>query len=191
MILTETWLIETNIYPENFLSPKRKFYSKSRSSKTGVTKSGGVAIWVPRDISSKHRNDLDVLNEKFFESLWVEVSALSVSKILIKASYCPNKNYFIDELSTSRSGLFQPKPNSRGSNFSPSVEMDHCIVLYTTTFLVEPKNRKQSFINRNKRKFDANKFSLDLSNEDWSNLYQCEDGNSMYNVFINIFSTTL
>ena len=69
--------------------------------------------------------------------------------------------------------------------------MDHLIVLYTTNFLVEPKNRKQSFISRNKRKFDANKFSLDLSSQDWSNLYQCEDGNSMYNAFINVFSTTL
>ena len=75
--------------------------------------------------------------------------------------------------------------------FSPSVEIDHLIVLYTTNFFVEPKNRKQSFTSRNKRKFDANKFSLDLSNQDWSNLYQCEDGNSMYNVFINVFSTTL
>ena len=54
--------------------------------------------------------------------------------------------------------------------FSPSVEMDHLIVLYTTNFLVEPKNRKQSFISRNKRKFDANKFSLDLSNQDWSTM---------------------
>ena len=75
--------------------------------------------------------------------------------------------------------------------FSPSVEMDHLIVLYTTNFPVEPKYRKQSFISRNKRNFDANKFSLDLSNQDWSNLYQCEDGNSMYNAFINVFSTTL
>ena len=69
--------------------------------------------------------------------------------------------------------------------------MDHLIVLYTTNFTVEPKNRKQSFISRNKRKFDANKFSPDLSNQDWSNLYQCEDRNSMYNAFINVFSTTL
>ena len=38
--------------------------------------------------------------------------------------------------------------------------------------------------------FDANKYSLDLSNQDWSNLYQCEDGNIMYNVFINVISTT-
>ena len=75
--------------------------------------------------------------------------------------------------------------------FSPSVEMDHLIVLYTTNFFVEPKNKKQNFISRNKRKFDANNFSLDLSNQDWSNLYQCEDGNSVYNVFINVFSTTL
>ena len=75
--------------------------------------------------------------------------------------------------------------------FSPSVEMDHLIVIYITNFLVEPKNRKQSFISRNKRKFDANIFSLDLSNQDWSNLYQCKDGNSMCIVFINVFSTTL
>ena len=101
VVLTETWLNETDIYPENFLSPKHKFYSKSRSSKSGVNKGGGVAIWVPRDISSKQRNDLNVPNESFFESLWAEISGLSVSKILINASYCPNKNlgnYFIDFL---------------------------------------------------------------------------------------------
>ena len=248
VILTETWLKETDIYPENFLSPKHKFYSKSRSSKTGVNKGAGVAIWVPRDISSKQRN---VLNESFFESLWVEISGLSVNKILINASYCPNKNlgnYFIDELTSETSSaysitdkvllfgdynlnyfnkrestlldefasnfgltlsntekptratsqgvtliswVFQQKPKSRCSDFFPSVEMDHLIVLYTTIFFVKPKNRKQSFISRNKRKFDANKFSLDLSNQDWNNLYQCEDGNSMYNVFINVSSTTL
>ena len=75
--------------------------------------------------------------------------------------------------------------------FSPSVERGHLIVSYTTNFLGEPKNRKQSFISRNKGKFGANKFSLDLSNQDWSNLYQCEDENSMYIVFINVFSTNL
>ena len=75
--------------------------------------------------------------------------------------------------------------------FSPSVEMDYLIVLYTTNFLVEPQNRKQSFISRNNRKFDAYKFTLDLSNQDWSNSYQCEDGNSKCNVFINVFSTPL
>ena len=109
MILTETWLNETDIFPENFLSPKHKFYSKSRSSKTGVNKGGGVAIWVPRDISSKRRNDLNVLNESFFESLWVEISGLSVSKNLINASYCPNKNLrnnFIDELTSETSSAY-------------------------------------------------------------------------------------
>ena len=92
-----------------FLSPKHKFYSKSRSSKTGVNKDGGIAIWVPRDISSKQGNDLNVLNESFFESLWVEISGLSVSKILINASYCPNKNlgnYFIDELTSETSSAY-------------------------------------------------------------------------------------
>ena len=188
----------------------------------------------------------------FFESLWVEISGLLVNKILINASYCPNKNlgtYFIDKLTSQTSSAYSitnevllfgdynlnyfnkrestlldefasnsglalsntQKPTRATSQgvtlidhgfssknqiqdvqiFSTSVEMDHLIVLYTTNFLVEPKNRKQNFISRNKRKFDANKFSLDLSNQDWSNLYQCEDGNSMYNVFINVFSTTL
>ena len=74
---------------------------------------------------------------------------------------------------------------------SPSVSLDHLTVFFATNFLVEPKNRKQSFISRNKRKFDANKFSLYLSNQDWGNLYQCVVENSMYNVFINVFSTTL
>ena len=85
------------------MSPKHKFYSTSRSSKTGVNKGGGVAIWVPRDISSKQRNEVNVLNESFFESFWVEILGLSVKKILINAWYCPNKNmgnYFIDELTS-------------------------------------------------------------------------------------------
>ena len=51
VILTETWLNETNIYLQNFLSPQHKFYSKPMSSKTGVNKGGCVGIWFPRDIS--------------------------------------------------------------------------------------------------------------------------------------------
>ena len=109
LILTETWLNETDIYPENFLTPKHKFDSKSRSSKTGVNKGGGVAIWAPKDISSKQQNDLNVPNESCFESLWVEIYGLSVSKILINASYCPNKNlgnFFIDELTSETSSAY-------------------------------------------------------------------------------------
>ena len=195
MILTETWLNETDFHPENFLSPKHKFYSKSRSSKTRVIKGGGVGIWVPRDKSSTQRIDLIVLNESFFESLWVEIPGLWVNKILINASYCPNKNlgnYFSDELTSETSSAYSIKDevllfgdfnlnyfNKRESTlldefasnsgltlsntekptratsqgvtlidhgfssknqiqdvqiFSPSVEMDHLIVLYTTNF---------------------------------------------------------
>ena len=197
VILTETWLNETDVHPESFLSPKHKLYLKSRSSKTGVNKGGGVAIWVPRDISSKQRNDLNVFNESFFESLWVEISGLLVNKILINASYCPNKilgNFFIDELTSETSSAYSitdevwlfgdynlnylnkrestlldefasnsgftlsntEKPTRATSQdvtlidhglssknqiqdvqiFSPSVEMDHLIVLYTTNFFV-------------------------------------------------------
>ena len=39
---------------------------------------------------------------------------------------------------------FSTTNNSRGSDFSPSVETDLLIVFYTTKFLVEPRNRKQS-----------------------------------------------
>ena len=109
VILTEFRLNVTDIYPENFLSPKHKFNSKPRSSETGVNKGGCVAICVLRDISSKQRNDLYIINESFFESLWVEICGLSVSKILINASYCPNKNlanYFIDELSSETSSAY-------------------------------------------------------------------------------------
>ena len=252
VVLTETWLNETDIYPENVFESETQILFKIEVIKDRSKQGWGVAIWVPRDISSKQRNDLNVLNGSFFEPLWVEISGLSVRKILINASYCPNKNlgnYFIDELTSetssaysitdevllfgdynlnyfnkrvstlldefaSNSGLtlsITEKPTRATSQgvtlidhgfssknqiqdvqiFSPSVEMDHLIVLYTTDFPVELKNRKQSFISRNKRKFDANKFSLNLSNQDWRNLYQCEDGNSMYNAFINVFSTTL
>ena len=43
---------------------------------------------------------------KDFESLWVEISGLSVSKILNNASYCPNNNlgdYFINKLASETS----------------------------------------------------------------------------------------
>ena len=204
VILTETWLKETDVYPENFLGPKHELYSKSRSSKTGVNKGGGVAFWVLRGISSKQRNDLNVLNESLFGSLWVKISGLSVSRILFNSSYCPNKNlgnYFIDELTSETSSAYSitdevllfgdynlnylnkrestlldecasnssltlsttKKPTRATSQgvtlidhgsprknqiqdvqiFSPSVEMDHLFVLYTTNFLVEPENRNK------------------------------------------------
>ena len=145
----------------------------------------------------------------FFESLWVEISGLSVNKFLINASYCPNKNlgnYFIDELTSKTSSAYSitdevflfgdynlnyfnkresilldefasnsgltlsnteklTRATSQGVTLidhgfssknqfqnvqilSPSVEMDHLIVLYTTNFFVEHKNRKQSFFSR-------------------------------------------
>ena len=66
-------------------------------------------MWVSRDITSKHQNDLNVLNESFFESLWAEISGLLNGKILFNASYCPNKNlgnYFIDELTSESSAAY-------------------------------------------------------------------------------------
>ena len=108
-ILTETWLNEKHYYQKIILN---KFCSISRSSKTGVNKGCIVDISVPRDISSKQRNDLNVhlnlnvLNEGFFQSLWVEIFGLSVNKILIKAWYCPNNvsaNYFSDKFASETS----------------------------------------------------------------------------------------
>ena len=42
-----------------------------------------------------------------------------------------------------------------------------------------------------KKKCDADKFRLDLSSQDCSNLYQCVEGNRIYNIFINVFSNTV
>ena len=47
--------------------------------------------------------------QSFFESLWVEISGLSVSKILINALYYPTKNlgnYFIDESTSGTSPAY-------------------------------------------------------------------------------------
>ena len=55
---------------------------------------------LPNIAGELNGNDLNVLNESFFESLWVLISGLSVKKILFNASYCPKNlgNNFIDKL---------------------------------------------------------------------------------------------
>ena len=191
-----------------------------------------------------------ILNVCFFESLWLEISGLSV-KILINASYCPNKNfgnYFIDESTSETSSAYSITDevllfrdydfnyfNKLESTLSDEFASNSGLTLSNTekltratsqgvtlidhgystknqiqevqifphqlkriswlfftlpSFLLNLEIGSKSFSSRNKRKFDANKFSLDLSNQDWIYLYQCEDGNGMYNVFINVFSTT-
>ena len=52
--------------------------------------------------------DLIVINENFFEPFWVELSGLSVNKILINISYCQKNlgNYFIDELISETSSAY-------------------------------------------------------------------------------------
>ena len=109
VVLTETWLNETNFYPHKFVSPKHKFYSKSRSSNTGVNKGWGCCHLGSWGHIFKTAKWSKCTHWKLFESLWVEISGLSVNKILINASYCPDKilwNNFIVELTSETSSAY-------------------------------------------------------------------------------------
>ena len=83
---------------------------------------------------------------------------------------------------TNQSWGFQQQPNSRGSNFNPSFEMDQLTVWYSSNFLVEAKYRKQSFISRKKRKFDANKLFV---------IFQVRTGLNYINVKAKLACTKL
>ena len=71
-------------------------------------KGGGIMLLVPISLHRKDRKDINHLNQKVFESLWVECSLNNNSsmkrKQLINISYNPQKSLtdaFLEELSTS------------------------------------------------------------------------------------------
>ena len=63
-------------------------------------------LLVPKSLHPKEQKDLNHLNQKVFESLWVECSLINSSmkrKLLINISYNPQSltDAFLEELSTS------------------------------------------------------------------------------------------
>lgn len=80
--LTETWLNASN---ENlFTLNGYNFVGKSRLNKIG----GGVGIFLNANLNYKIRNDLSVMNE-FIECIFVEITQLNASNIIIGSVYRP------------------------------------------------------------------------------------------------------
>ena len=87
---------------------------------------GGVMLIIPASLNPKTRNDLNYLNKKLSESLWIECSLNNSTsnrqKQLINISYNPKKTYyqqFLEELSLTtdndvrpKQKLFEPKRRS-------------------------------------------------------------------------------
>ena len=74
LAVTETWIKENNTIPCSFLSNCHQFIHQPRSSSTELERGGGVDIWMPKKFSIKIRNDLNTINQSFFESLCIEVT---------------------------------------------------------------------------------------------------------------------
>ena len=66
--VTETWLKPDQLGPHTNLS-NNTFLSNPRSKYRG----GGVAFYIRDDIEFTYRIDLDIMNEKIFESIFVDI----------------------------------------------------------------------------------------------------------------------
>ena len=66
--VTETWLEPDQLGPHTNFS-NYTFLSNPRSKYCG----GGVAFYIRDDIEYTHRIDLDIMNEKIFESIFVDI----------------------------------------------------------------------------------------------------------------------
>ena len=113
--VTETWL-DTDCNIENsFITASHTFFGNCRSDKTGVSKGGGVGIFVPKKFTADIKSSLETVDESFFdESIWVEITDPLTEKLIVKVSYCPNKRfgeYFLDQLSTELSGAYSVTDN--------------------------------------------------------------------------------
>ena len=106
--ISETWLKETDdlkLWENN--SKNFKTFRADRDTPTQEC-GGGVILRFPSSLNPKLLNDLNYMNEKNFESLWIECSVNNNSpnkqKQLINVSYNPNKSQyhqFLEELSIS------------------------------------------------------------------------------------------
>ena len=106
--ISETWLKETDdlkLWENN-----SKNFKTFRADRDTPTKEcgGGVMLIIPSSLNPKLRNDLNYMNKKYFESLWIECSMNNNSpnkqKQLINVSYNPNKclyHQFLEDLSIS------------------------------------------------------------------------------------------
>ena len=72
-----------------FLCNIHHFVHQPRSPLTNIQRDGGVGIWAPKQFTVKMRNDLNTINGRFFESMWIEIGKLLT---LINIAYCPNVN---------------------------------------------------------------------------------------------------
>ena len=106
--ISETWLKETDDLKLWKNNPNN--FKTFRADRDTLTKEcgGGVMLIIPSSLTPKVRNDLNNMNKKNFESLWVECSVNNNSsnkqKRLISVSYNPNKSLyyqFLEELSVS------------------------------------------------------------------------------------------
>ena len=102
---TETWLKDHDrVKPWEMETDHFETFRIDRKTKKG----GGIMLLVPKSLDPKERKDLNHLNQKVFESLWVECSLNNNSSIkrkqLINIGYNPQKSLtdaFLEVLSTS------------------------------------------------------------------------------------------
>ena len=102
---TETWFKDhDHVKLWEMKSEHFETFRIDRKTKKG----GGIMLLVPKSLHPKERKDLNHLNQKLFESLWVECNLNNNSsmkrKQLINISYNPQKSLtdaFLEELSTS------------------------------------------------------------------------------------------
>ena len=113
LIVTETWISEQ--HDTNFnISNEHLFLQKARSKQMGVQRGGGVGVWIPRHFNVKRKNEFEIANANFFESMWLEIYEPLKDKCLVNVSYNPSKNlsdFFLNELSAEVSNAYSLTDN--------------------------------------------------------------------------------
>ena len=74
------------------LSAEHNFLHKNWSHQTGAAKGGGVGMWIPKNINFKCWREFELADQKFFETLWLELGNTLRKKCLINISYCPHQS---------------------------------------------------------------------------------------------------
>ena len=113
IIVTETRISvqqDTNFNISNY----HLFLQKARSTPTGVQRSEGVGVWIPRHFNVKRKKKFEIANTNFFESMWLEINEPLKDKCLVIISYNSSKNlseFFLNELSSEVSNAYSLTDN--------------------------------------------------------------------------------
>ena len=112
MGISETWLFDISPI-DTFNIPNYSFLCKSRSYIRG----GCVGIYVSNTYNFKERTDIGIIDDRIFESIFVEIETTNIEKTLIGVIYRPPKYSNLDVFNEYMQAILHKLSNTKHPSF--------------------------------------------------------------------------